>query len=66
MTESAITESGLLNFVLDSALFLRSPPRDSNQHPRPDYWAAVKELNLSCHNPETILFPIYPYYGNLN
>ena len=26
----------------------------------------VKELNLSYHNPETILFGTYPYYGNLN
>ena len=29
-------------------------------------WAAVKELNLSYHNPETILFTIYPYNSNLN
>ena len=23
-------------------------------------WVAVEELELSCHNPETILFAIYP------
>ena len=30
------------------------------------YWVAVKKLKLSCHNPETILCGVYPYYGNLN
>ena len=29
-------------------------------------WAAVQELKSSHHNPETMLFTIYPYYGNLN
>ena len=29
-------------------------------------WVAVKELKLNCHNPETLLFTMYPYYGNLN
>ena len=27
-------------------------------------WVAVKELKLSCHNPATIAFTVYPYYGN--
>ena len=27
---------------------------------------AVKELRLKYHNSESILFRIYPYYGNLN
>ena len=27
-------------------------------------WVAVKELKLNSHSPETILFAIYPYYGN--
>ena len=27
---------------------------------------AVKELKLSYHNPETILFTTYPYHGNFN
>ena len=27
---------------------------------------SFKELNLSYHNSETILFTIHPYYGNLN
>ena len=26
----------------------------------PYYWVAVKELNLSCHSSDTILFGIYP------
>ena len=30
------------------------------------YWLAVQELKLSCHTPETMLFTMYPYYGNLN
>ena len=30
------------------------------------FWVAVKELDLSYHNPKTILFTIYPSYGNLN
>ena len=30
------------------------------------YRVAVKELKLSYHNPETILFTIYPYCGSLN
>ena len=25
---------------------------------------AVKELSLRYHNPKTLLFGIYPYYGN--
>ena len=29
------------------------------------YWVAVKELKLSYHNSDTILFTVYPYYGNL-
>ena len=28
-------------------------------------WVAVKEFKLSCHNSKTILFTIYPYYGQL-
>ena len=27
---------------------------------------AVKDLKLSDHNSETMLFTIYSYYGNLN
>ena len=26
---------------------------------------AVQEFKLSCHNPQTMLFTIYPYYDNL-
>ena len=29
-------------------------------------WVAVKELELSYLNSKTVLFTIYPYYGNLN
>ena len=36
-----------------------------NPEPGPN-WVAVKELNLSYHNSESILFTIYPYYGNSN
>ena len=32
----------------------------------PKIWVAVKEFNLSYHNPEATLFGTYPYYGNLN
>ena len=28
--------------------------------------AAVKELKVSYHNPETVVFTVYPNYGNLN
>ena len=28
-------------------------------------WVAVKELEFSYYNPETILLAIYPYYGNI-
>ena len=28
-------------------------------------WVVVKELKLSCYDPGTILFTIYPYSGNL-
>ena len=31
-----------------------------------DISVAVKESNLSYHNPDTMLFTIHPYYGNLN
>ena len=27
-------------------------------------WLAVKELKLSCHNPEAISSTIHPCYGN--
>ena len=30
-----------------------------------EFWVAVKEFSLSYHNPETMLFTIYPYHGNL-
>ena len=30
------------------------------------YWLAVKELRLSYHNSETVLFTKYPYSGNVN
>ena len=30
------------------------------------YWVAVKELRFNSHSPETVLFTIYPQYGNLN
>ena len=36
-------------------------PKEKHAH----YWVAVKELELSYHNPETRLFTIYPEYGNL-
>ena len=29
-------------------------------------WVGIKELKLNEHNPETVLFTIYPEYGNLN
>ena len=29
------------------------------------YWVVVKGFGLSCHNKETTLFTIDPYYGNL-
>ena len=29
-------------------------------------WAALKEFKLTCHNSDTIVFTIYPYYGNLS
>ena len=32
----------------------------------PPYRVAVKELKLDGHTPETILFTVAPYYGNLN
>ena len=41
-----------------SQLSIRSLYRNS--------WLAVKKLRLSYHNPKTILFTVYPYYGNLN
>ena len=28
------------------------------------FWVAVKELNLSYHIGETLLFTIYTHYGN--
>ena len=28
-------------------------------------WIAVKEFSVSYHNSKTILFTIYPEYGNL-
>ena len=28
-------------------------------------WVAVKELKLSCQNPQTLLFHTFPCYGNL-
>ena len=30
------------------------------------YWVAVKELEFSYHNSDTILFTIYPYSGNFH
>ena len=32
----------------------------------PIFWVAVMELTLSSYNPGTVLFTIYPHYGNLN
>ena len=32
----------------------------------PNLSVAVKELKLSYHNSDIILFTIYAYYGNLN
>ena len=29
-------------------------------------WVAVKELKLSYHTSDTIVFTIYPYSGSLN
>ena len=29
------------------------------------FWLAVKEFKISYHKSKTILFTIYPYYGNL-
>ena len=29
-------------------------------------WTASKDLRFSCYNPETILFRVYPYHGNLS
>ena len=43
---------------------MRSP--QSNRRLQRASWVRVKELNLSYHNEETILFTIDPYYGNLN
>ena len=40
------------------------PPPDS--HDDCVDWVAVKELKLSYHNPDTILFVIYPYHGHFN
>ena len=33
--------------------------------PHPKNWVAVKELKLSYHIGETLLFTIYTHYGNL-
>ena len=41
-------------------------PRGSKYPILEVYWVAVQELKLSYHDPETILFTIYPYYGNLH
>ena len=30
-----------------------------------DFWLAVQELKLSYHNSDTMLYTIWPYYGNL-
>ena len=38
----------------------------SAEAPSLETWVAVKELKLSYHNPETMLFSIYPFYGSLN
>ena len=40
--------------------------RSTQSFPRSYIWVAVKELKLSYHNPKTILFTIYPYYGSIN
>ena len=29
------------------------------------YWVAVKKLRLRYYCKETLLFTVYPYYGNL-
>ena len=42
-----------------------TPSPESSSQP-PNCWVAVKELNFSYHNPETIVFGVYPYYSNLN
>ena len=31
----------------------------------PSNWVAAEEFKLSYHNPETILFGIYPHHGTL-
>ena len=31
-----------------------------------EIWVSVKDFKLSCQKPETILFTIYAYMGNLN
>ena len=32
----------------------------------PVFWVAVKEITLSYHNSNTLLFTIYPKFGNLS
>ena len=32
----------------------------------PFYWVAVRELKLRYNHPETMLFTIHPYCGNLS
>ena len=48
------------NVVLQ--LVIRGKP-ESRRH---NAWVAVKELNLSYQNSKTMLFTLYPYYGDLN
>ena len=34
--------------------------------PSKPYWVLVKGVHLSCHDKETKVFEVDPYFGNLN
>ena len=48
----------------ESARRLRADPQGLHGDAWLANWVAVQELKLSYHNPETILFTVFPYCGN--
>ena len=67
LLQGAFRLSCILLLLLPTPFSNSTPQRAQRSHVQ-DYGykslAAVKELKLSYHNPETTLFAIYPYYGN--
>ena len=56
--QGLVSSAGCRGFVVDIT--------NDNPCHEPLNWVAGKELKLSSQNSKTIVFTMYPYYGNSN